>query len=244
MTFEDEVEVRHASVGTKVLAFGFAIFAVLGSFWGVVWFIRSYVEQPRVNIAPSSAFAAQENPPAAPSAPARTAPALNPSAVIPAPMAAAQPPAPPPPAVVADATPRSVPAAQPAVPPSSTGSVSDRWGPIGSAPTTASPATAPAPAVPDVPNVIATAPASTPSRITATKVPTATVMIETPADLVAESSVPAISAPAPLPRRKPTQVAAVPSREPPLPRPRPDGSTPQSIWTAVPTTDDRYQSTQ
>ena len=40
MTFVDEVEVRHASVGTKVLAFACGIFVVLGSFWAIVWFIR------------------------------------------------------------------------------------------------------------------------------------------------------------------------------------------------------------
>jgi hypothetical protein len=42
------------------------------------------------------------------------------------------------------------------------------------------------------------------------------------------------------------QTAAVRARtaEPPLPRPRPDGPAPQSIWTGVPTTDDRYQAGQ
>ena len=52
---------------------------------------------------------------------------------------------------------------------------------------------------------------------------------------VAESTVPAISGAAPLPRRKPTQTAAVRPRndEPPLPRPRPDGPAPQSVWTGV-----------
>ena len=69
---------------------------------------------------------------------------------------------------------------------------------------------------------------------------------EPPADEIAESSVPAISGPAPLPRRKPLQTAAVRARtaEPPLPRPRPDGPAPQSVWTAEPTTDDRYQAGQ
>ena len=46
MTYVDEVEVRHASVGTKVLAFACGIFAVLGSFWAIVSFIRAYVEAP------------------------------------------------------------------------------------------------------------------------------------------------------------------------------------------------------
>ena len=69
---------------------------------------------------------------------------------------------------------------------------------------------------------------------------------EPPADEIAESSVPAISGPAPLPRRKPMQTASVRARttEPPLPRPRPDGPAPQSVWTAVPSSDDRYQAGQ
>src|SRR6187431_405472 len=64
MTYVDEVEVRHASVGTKVLAFACGIFAVLGSFWAIVWFIRAYVEAPRVNIPAPMALAASESRPA------------------------------------------------------------------------------------------------------------------------------------------------------------------------------------
>jgi len=47
-----------------VLAFGCAIFAVLGSFWTIVWFIRSYVEPPRVTLSPALALAAVEAKPA------------------------------------------------------------------------------------------------------------------------------------------------------------------------------------
>src|ERR1044072_3998078 len=65
MTFGDRAEVRRAKVGTKVLAFGCAIFAVLGSFWTIVWFIRSYVEPPRAILAPALALAAIESKPAA-----------------------------------------------------------------------------------------------------------------------------------------------------------------------------------
>src|SRR6478736_2517399 len=83
MTFEDKVEVRRASVGTKVLAFGFAILAVLGSFWTIVWFIRSYVEPPRMTLAPSMALATRESAPVVPPAPT----------VRPAPMAEAPVPA-------------------------------------------------------------------------------------------------------------------------------------------------------
>src|SRR5437763_12382067 len=68
MTFEDRAEVKRAKVGTKVLAFGFAIFAVLGSFWTIVWFIRSYVEPPRVTLSPALALAARESTPVTPAA--------------------------------------------------------------------------------------------------------------------------------------------------------------------------------
>jgi hypothetical protein len=157
-------------------------------------------------------------------------PAANPPAVIAAPTIAAAPPA-----VIAEATPRNTPAAQPAAQPSSTGSVSDRWAPIG--PGSAPPPNAPAVAVPDGPKVIAA-----PAALTTTPAPTMT--INPPADEVAESSVPAIAGRAPLPRRKPTQLAAIRRGDPPLPRPRPESTEPQSIWQAVPSTDDRYQATQ
>jgi hypothetical protein len=61
------------------------------------------------------------------------------------------------------------------------------------------------------------------------------------------SFTPAIRGPAPLPRRRPVitaSAAAAAKRntnaEPPLPRPRPDGPAPQSAFTAVPVTDDRF----
>ena len=69
MTFGDKAEERRAKVGTKVLAFGFAIFAVLGSFWTIVWFIRSYVEPPRVTISPALALASLDSKPVPPPAP-------------------------------------------------------------------------------------------------------------------------------------------------------------------------------
>ena len=64
MTFVDEVEVRRASVGTRVLAFACGILAVLGSFWAIVWFIRAYVEAPRVNIPAPMLLASSESRPA------------------------------------------------------------------------------------------------------------------------------------------------------------------------------------
>jgi hypothetical protein len=223
MTFGDRAEVRRAKVGTKVLAFGCAIFAVLGSFWTIVWFIRSYVEPPRVTLSPALALAAIDSKPAAVPAPSLTptAPA-EPTGSI----SQAKPVASPPMAEAAPANPPAVQAA-PAEQPNGTSSIADRWAPI-----TAVPALEPAPAAPPQPETMAAAP-----------VPAA----DQPApDEIAESSTPSISGPAPLPRRKPLQTAAVRARtaEPPLPRPRPDGPAPQSVWTAVPTTDDRYQAGQ
>src|SRR5206468_643400 len=105
--------------------------------------------------------------------------------------------------------------------------ISDRWLPV-------APAAPPPP--PAEPVATGTIPAALPTAADA----------EPATDDVAETSVPAISGAAPLPRRKPTQTAAVRPRnsDPPLPRPRPDGPAPQSVWTAVPTTDDRYQAGQ
>jgi cytoskeletal protein RodZ len=206
MTIGDEAEIRRTSVGTKVLMVGVAVVAVLGSFWSIVWFIRSYVEAPRISMAPM-ALAARESTPVAPT-PVRSV-TITPAEAQPA----ANPPAAPAP-VTAEAAPRA------------TDAISDRWMPM------TPPAPPPAPEPPPAAAVQTTAPAA----------------LVTPADTdpqvdeVAESSVPAISGSAPLPRRKPTQTAAVRPRnsDPPLPRPRPDGPAPQSVWTAVPTTDDRF----
>ena len=215
MTFEDKVEVRRASVGTKVLGFGFAILAVLGSFWTIVWFIRSYVEPPRMTLAPSLALAARESTSVVP-----PAPTVPPAPIAASPQRSETTPAP----AVADNAPTTAPADTPSV----TGSIADRWLPM--TPAAAAPEAAPAPAPAAAETAASPAPAES---------------AEPPADEVAESTVPAISGPAPLPRRKPMQTAAVRARaDPPLPRPRPDGPAPQSVWTAVPTTDDRYQAGQ
>jgi cytoskeletal protein RodZ len=203
MTIGDEAEIRRTSVGTKVLMVGLAVLAVLGSFWSIVWFIRSYVEAPRISMAPI-ALAARESAPVTPT-PVRSA-TIKPAEAQPA----ANPPAAPAP-VTAEAAPRAADA------------ISDRWMPV-----TPPPAPEPTPVAP--PETSAPAALATPADT------------DPPADEVAESSVPAISGSAPLPRRKPTQTAAVRPRnsDPPLPRPRPDGPAPQSVWTAVPTTDDRF----
>jgi cytoskeletal protein RodZ len=208
MTIGDEAEIRRTSVGTKVLMVGLAVLAVLGSFWSIVWFIRSYVEAPRISMAPM-ALAARESAPVVPTpvtpTPVRSV-TITPAEAQPA----AKPPATPAP-VTAEAAPRAADA------------INDRWMPM-----TPPPAPEPAPVAP--PETSAPAALAAPADT------------DPPVEEVAESSVPAISGSAPLPRRKPTQTAAVRPRngEPPLPRPRPDGPAPQSVWTAVPTTDDRF----
>jgi hypothetical protein len=219
MTYEDRAEARRPSVGTKVLMVGFAVFAVLGSFWTIVWFIRSYVEAPRVGIPATMALAARESTPVVPAAPT-----VRPASMI---AASSQP---------AEAAPAGAPSAEPAPPkeaqaatpaePAASNAIADRWLPM-------TPAAPPPP--PADPAPAATATTTEPAAV-------ATADNDPPIDEVAESSVPAISGTAPLPRRKPTQTAAVRSRntDPPLPRPRPDGPAPQSVWTAVPTTDDRF----
>lgn len=218
MTFQEQADVRRPSVGTKVLMVGLAVFAVLGSFWTIVWFIRAYVEAPRVNIAPM-ALAARESTPVISPAPA----------AAPAPVRAAQKPSAPPAVIAAAAPAEPAPSTQAqADPPPAASAISDRWLPVTAAP----PATPPPPAEP-----APVATATTPAALATAPDP------DPPVDEIAESSVPAISGAAPLPRRKPTQTAAVRPRnsDPPLPRPRPDGQVaPQSVWIAVPTTDDRY----
>ncbi len=215
MTYEETAEVRRPSVGTKVLMVGFAVLAVLGSFWTIVWFIRSYVEAPRVGIPATMALAARESTPVVPPAPT-VRPASLMTADTQSPAAA---PSGPPPS-------RQAQAATPADPSAASSAIADRWLPM-------TPPAAPAPPAEPAP-VAATTPAPTPLA--------APPDTDPPIEEVAESSVPTISGTAPLPRPKPTQTAAVRPRntDPPLPRPRPDGPAPQSVWTAVPTTDDRF----
>src|ERR1044072_4406368 len=113
--YEEEVEVRRPSgVGTKVLVLACAILAVLGSFWGIVWFIRAYVEPPRVMMPAPLVLAARESTPA-PAPPPR-------AEAKPAEQA-------PPPVIEAQAAP-AVPAAPPAArntEPSPAGTIADRW---------------------------------------------------------------------------------------------------------------------
>lgn len=228
MTYEDDAEAKPPSVGTKVLVFGCAIFAVLGSFWAIVWFIRSYVEPPRVMLPAPMTLAASESKPA-PSTrglePAATA-SGNPSAPstrsVPGLMATAQTGA-----MQDDGT---------------TGGIADRWAPLGGG--ALEPAAAPIPAPAPQRGLVETpgwpSPVSAPASLA-----TPSAENDPAVEDVAEGSVPAITGRAPLPRRKPTQTASAAKRlETPLPRPRPDGPAPQSVFTSVGTTDDRFQAGQ
>jgi hypothetical protein len=218
MTHDDEVEAKRPSVGTKVLVFGCAIFAVLGSFWAIVWFIRSYVEPPRVMLPAPMTLASGESKPA-PAPPPRIAEIPTDTARAASIDAGFS---------VARAGPATTPLTQDAAPDPAAGSgaIADRWAPLS--------AVAPAPATPapvEAPSVTVSAPAALATTGTDSN----------PAiDEVAEGAVPAIIGRAPLPRRKPVQTASAKRLDPPLPRPRPDGPAPQSVFTAVGTTDDRY----
>lgn len=234
MTYAEEPEVTRTAVGTKVLMFGFAILAVLGSFWSIIWFIRSYVEPPRVMLPAPMALAAQESTPVVPPAPT-TPPVSSPSTDNAAPDT-----------VPTASTPAAPPVPPPASePPAASGAVADRWFPVNqlAAPAqNSAAASTPAPAAP----LPETDPAPTPPADATPTTSVATALATPPendaVEEVVEGSVPAIPGPAPLPRRRPTMTASAAKRnaDPPLPRPRPDGPAPQSIWTAVPTTDDRY----
>jgi cytoskeletal protein RodZ len=254
-TYEDEIEVRRPSVGTKVLILACAILAVLGSFWGIVWFIRAYVEPPRVMIPAPMALASRNSTPvpAPEPAPAATLAAITPAAIetpaappaqTAAPAMAASSSSSAPLVSEARAAPASRPAAQaPAAPaaapreasqPSASDAVADRWAPINqfNAPPQAAPVPPPAQPAEQAAEPASAATASAPEKP------------EADADMVAESAVPAIEGPAPMPRRRPIMTASR-RADPPLPRPRPEAAGGQpSVWIAVPSPDDRYQAGQ
>ena len=210
--YEEEVEARRPSgMGTKVLILACAILAILGSFWGIVWFIRAYVEPPRVMMPAPLVLAAKESVPApAPPPRVEVRPAETPPPVIEAQAAPAQ----------------TAPPAMPA-PPAASNPIADRW----SAMDQFAPAAGPTPAPPPPPAPVAAPIESAPAALA----------IATPdPDEIVESATPAIEGPPPLPRRKPIVTAARRTVDPPLPRPRPEGAAQPSVWTAVPTTDDRF----
>ena len=238
MTYIDDADVRRPSRGTKVLAFGFGILAILGSFWGIVWFIRTYVEPPRVMMPSPLALAARDSTPV--SAPQTRRTEAGPDRTTTASMAAS--------AASGDSADRAA----------TTGGIADRWAPFGqAAPTTSQVSPAAREAVPATsapmgapPTIAATPaalaapdPASLPTISAATSLTTLNAAPDPDViEEVAESFVPAIRGPAPLPRRRPVMTASAAKRnaEPPLPRPRPDGPAPQSVFTGVPVSDDRF----
>ena len=157
-------------MSTKVLVLACAIMAVLGSFWGIVWFIRAYVEPPRVMMPAPLVLAARESTPAPappPRAEAKPPATQAPPAVIEAQAAPAQPAAAaPPPAAARNADPASP-----------SGSIADRWSAMDQFAPSAAPAPAPPPAPMTAPMAapIESAPAAlataTPDPTTSSKAP-------------------------------------------------------------------------
>ena len=234
--YEDETPARRRGVGTRVLVLACAILVILGSFWSIVWFIRTYVEPPRVLMPAALNLAARDsNPVPAPTATMRRM--STDSVAEPKPDTGAKPaeaqitPAEPSTSVARSFSVRESVDQNPA-----SSAVADRWGPMNQ--TAAPPPPAPAPAPP--PTVTATAPPEPPLPSFMTSI------TEKGADDVVEGSTPAIEGPVPLPRRRPVVTAQRRTVEPPLPRPRPDGQVapPPSVFTAVPPTDDRYPAQQ
>lgn len=241
MTYEYESAVdtrRSTSRGAKVMVFALSILAVLGAFWTVVWFIRSYVEQPRIAMRAPMNLASKESEPAPTlREPAAVAAMGTPVADPPPVKSLVQPVAARPKAAApAAATPAAEPAPSsgqtPAADPAPASPVSDRW-------FLATPAAAPVPWPNDPPSSPAAANALAPTApAPPADAPAATEPVEE--DIVVSMS-PAISGPIPKPRPKPpTHSVSARLRDAPLPRPRPEGAAPGSVWTAVPVNDDRF----
>jgi hypothetical protein len=226
MTYIDEAEVRRPSRGAKVLGFGAAILTVLGSFWGIVWFIRSYVEPPRVMMPSPLALASRDSTPVALASPPQTQRTdTAPAKATTAPAAAI---------AAADSMDRGA----------TTGGIADRWAPLTqTTPAATTPVPAPVPVITTI-AVVPTPPEPPPAPTMSAATSLATASDADAIAEVAESFIPAVRNPAPLPRRRPLTTAAAAAKrnnaEPPLPRPRPDGPAPQSVFTAVPVADERF----
>lgn len=240
MTYVDTSEVRGRSMSAMVLVFGLVVFAALGSFWTIVWFIRSYVEPPRVGGPLPMSLASRESRPVPASFMRPPAPRpAEPQPVASAPRQTTEPPAAAPSASAPSTIdlPRS--------------GVADRWAPmngaaaaLASTPLRSTLAIEP-PLTPVVPAPGSTAPIVE-QPVQPAQVPQSAFGPE--ADEIVASLQPAISGIVPKPRPRPTISAPVRQRsnEPPLPRPRPDGSAaaPPSAFSAVPVADDRYPQQQ
>src|SRR5690349_18894218 len=88
MAYDENRKVRRPSILPKVLLGGFAVFMALGSFWGMIWFVRSLAEPPRVMALKPAALASSESRPvlvkAEAAAPVVPAPAPAAAAIAPA----------------------------------------------------------------------------------------------------------------------------------------------------------------
>jgi hypothetical protein len=108
MAYDENRKVRRPSVLPKVLLGGFAVFMALGTFWGMIWFVRSIAEPPRVMALKPATLASSE---------ARLVPVKAEAPTPPAPAAAA--------------APARVPAAAPVSPPvKPTDGLAERWSAI------------------------------------------------------------------------------------------------------------------
>ncbi|PWB63290.1 MAG: hypothetical protein C3F17_09775, partial [Bradyrhizobiaceae bacterium] len=72
MAYDEIRRRRRPSVLPKLLLGGFAVFIALGSFWGMIWFVRSLAEPPRVAVLKPALLASSESRPVPP-APAEPA---------------------------------------------------------------------------------------------------------------------------------------------------------------------------
>jgi hypothetical protein len=231
--YEDEFPARRRGVGARVLVLACAILAILGSFWSIVWFIRTYVEPPRVLMPAGLSLAARDSTPAPPPTAtmrgvsveprdeARPAAAVKP---VDAPTSPAQ-------ATTAPRAALSMRELADQVSAANAASVADRWGPMNQV-------AAPSPSTP----ASALPPVSAPAAAEPAPTNLATSTMDQEPDETIEGPASAIEGPVPLPRRRPVITVQRRNPEPPLPRPRPDGQVapPPSVFTAVPTADDRY----
>ncbi len=202
------------SESTKVMIFGCAILAVLFSFWGIVWFIRSYVEPPRVML-PGADLACLRRKHRNHTARTQAGFIAEPYRRVrhaEAPAAEGR---------VGASRPRRTCRRSTCRAPST--SLADRWAPVNQF---ATPAPTPAPGPPpaaeagDRRHRLADHERAAPSRRSRRS---------------RRAPYRRSRAPRPLPRRKPVMTAQVKraNTDPPLPRPRPDGQVaPQSVRTA------------
>jgi hypothetical protein len=222
MAYDENRKVRRPSVLPKVLLGGFAVFMALGSFWGMIWFVRSIAEPPRVMALKPAVLASSE---------ARLVPVKNeipaPAAQAPAAQApAAQAPAAPAPAAPVPAAPvRTAAPVAPAAKP--TDGLAERWSAIENVrPALERPQGRPAEEPKPVATLAITAPPPPP--------------IEAPLPAAVPAGTP-MAGPIPLPRPRPSP-NLVARAEPavPLPRPRPETAPEPVLAEPVVQADERY----